>query len=136
MSDLYTKHAGFETIPCTEDEAKRLEAILLDHDTRFNEHEDPGTLGIEPHGLQLEYDGFMHACHLVTRCGHSSCAENLPDDFLDGFGKLIGDAGKPYLEVGFAHCADRLSPQSCGGGECRIYSDGSLVYPVIIWPVL
>lgn len=83
------------------------------------------------HGMTLEY--YENGGYLVTS-GDSSDPDHLSQEFLEKFGKCIGDASMPYLIVGYSFSASRNAPGSCGGGSFRIYPDGSMVYPDIIWP--
>ena len=122
MANNYTTHTAEESVPCSAEDLAALRALLAQTD-----EEDDGD---GPHGMAI--DGETEA---YLYCDdESSNASALPERFLKKFGEVLTKAGKPWLEIGYAHTCDKASPGSHGGGSCRIYPDGTLVYPKIVWP--
>lgn len=133
--NCYTTHTANQAVPMTHEEYLNLRSLLdivvpaergeLDDEEDYNDH----GLGLEYHE---PYKGDPGGAYLYTN-NESSCGDYLPKEFLEEFGRLIDKAGLPWLGVGFAHFADKPQPGSHGGGRCRIYPDGKLLYPREVW---
>lgn len=128
MSNYYTTHTGGTLLEVSEELAKELDQMLINHDAAAHEAEDDDGPG--PCGLAFEFYGGQG--HLVTR-DESSSLGGLPDAFLEKLGEVIAANNLPYLEVGYAHTGDKLRPGTCGGGEARIFPDGRMEFPRIVW---
>ena len=101
-----------ETIPMTEAEAAEINKILESHDE-----------GCTPCGLRISWDGGRG--QLIT-AAESSLLGYLPGDALILLGKCIKDAGMPFATVTCSH-----NPPD--GGECRIYPDGRIRFPELVY---
>ena len=116
MANSYTIFTAERDIPMTKDDAARLNSLLEDSDA----------------DCEIEWDDA--GGYFVSADNGCSNSDELPYEFLQEFGKLIGDAGLPFLKVGVAYTCDKWRPGSHGGSEFRIYPDGRLVYPEEIYP--
>jgi hypothetical protein len=112
MSNNYTIFTAMDTVPMAEVDASRLNELLVAAE--------------EKAGCQVEWnDG---EGYFVSDDNGVSNSDNLSDEFLTEFGRLIGGAGMPFLTVGVAFTCDKWCEGSHGGAEFRIYPDGQLVY--------
>lgn len=48
-------------------------------------------------------------------------------------GQLLRSVGRDFLEFSFSQTASRIIPRSHGGGSFRIYSDGRIDWPRLVW---
>lgn len=119
MADYFTICTAFHQVPCTEEEAAGLNALM-----ELPEDADA------QHDLQIEWDS--DGAYLVTDYGNS-CVDALPEAFLVRFGELIGRAGMPFLQIGMAFTCSKYRIGSHGGENCRIYPNGDLVFPKEVW---
>ena len=102
----------------SEEDIERLNKILSDaEDAGEEDHEFQS-------GLRL-VGGGGHAA--LATVDDNSDLDQLPPQFLVELGKLIASGGMPYAEVEFSHTPP-------GGGNCRIYPDGKVDYPRLVWP--
>jgi hypothetical protein len=60
--------------------------------------------------------------------------DSLPENVCSAIGRLLRLSGKEFLEFEYSQTSSRIMIRSHGGGVFRIYNDGSLVYPKIVWP--
>ena len=60
--------------------------------------------------------------------------DSLPENVCSAIGRLLRLSGKEFLEFGYSQTSSRIMINSHGGGVFRIYNDGSLVWPKIVWP--
>jgi len=121
MANSYSQCTPECVLKATKKEAENL--IKLAQYTE--EQEDAG----EYHGFSFEYyNGFyMYA-------EDNFDVSYFGTDFLKALGKLIKKNKMEYLLFGYAYTCSKLRPGEFGGGEFRIYTDGKIKYPTIIWP--
>ena len=84
---------------------------------------------INEHGFELEY-GNYGVLLFTPDDGHE---DDLPKAFLLQFGLLIAANGMEYLSFGVAYTSDGAQPGTLGGSEFRIYADGSIERPRVVW---
>lgn len=121
MANNYRQCAATEELKCSKAEAQELANLL-----------ESGDENLEDAGFDFEYDGtslYLYA----EEFGDENC---LPQDFRTKLGELISKNGVDYLEVGYAFTCSKMRMGEFGGGTFRIMSDGSLVYPTIVWEPL
>jgi len=85
----------------------------------------------EASGLVVIYDKDEKGLYIYSE--ESGDIERVPAEALKKLGEIIEKAGKPFLEFGWADYCDRPRPGSSGGGEFRVYPDGSVKYPSVVW---
>lgn len=125
--DFFSCATGELAFKMTKQEHDRL-CDLLDECDRLAEEK----LGddFQSHGFTLEW--FDGSSHLYA--DESFWIETLEHgNFLKELGEAIAGAGLPYLEVGFSCTATRCAPGSHGGGAFRIYPDGHIAKPRVVW---
>ena len=59
--------------------------------------------------------------------------DELPEEARQALGAAVAAAGLPYLKIGYACTSDRCCAGSVGGGELRLYPDGVLAGPELVW---
>lgn len=84
------------------------------HDFELTYHEDAETL-------------FIHT-------GPNGTIDDVPDKFWNIIGAMLKERGLPYLEFGQAMYCDTPYPGSCWGTAFRVYPDGTIKHPNVIWP--
>ena len=123
MTDLYSTMVPYDFIKCSLEDFEGLQRVLLLGNQRLEDDEDLNLC------LEIEYvDGelFIYA----ENFGYDS----LPENVCSAIGRLLRLSGKEYLEFGYSQASSRIMINSHGGGVLRIYNDGALVHPEIVWP--
>ncbi len=123
MANNYEQVTAAKTITCTQEEADKLKEIL----EKAEEEDDIC------HGFTFDY-GEPHGDQLYLYAEENGTPGALPDEALDLIGELVKKNNLPYLEFGYAVTCSRMIVGEFGGGQFRIYPDGSLVFPTIVWP--
>lgn len=130
MANYHTISTASHVLPVSRREAHRLNEILRQHDENAAECMNGE---MEPCGFEFKYDEEDGTAFLMTG-DETSSPQCLPAEFLEGIGVLIAAAGLKCLQIGFAHVCGKQRVSSHGGGYCRIYPDGDLVFPTMVWP--
>jgi hypothetical protein len=60
--------------------------------------------------------------------------DSLPENVCFAIGRLLKASGLKYLQFGYSQISSTIMVNSHGGGAFRIYNDGALVRPEIVWP--
>ena len=122
MTDLYSTMAAYDFIKCSPEDFEGLQQFLSVERQRLEDEED---LGFD---LEIEYiDGelFIYAENFGD--------DSLPENVCSAIGRLLRLSGKEFLEFGYSQASSRIMINSHGGGNFRIYNDGILVHPEVIW---
>ena len=59
---------------------------------------------------------------------------DVPDAFWTALGLVLKEKKLPYLEFGWASHCSKPCAGSFGGGEFRVYPDGSVIYAKLVHP--
>ena len=108
--NYYSKVSACQAIKCSPVEFGGLQKLLGDPE------------GDEHHGAV-----YLHS-------DNNGQLDALPKAFLKEFGRLIAANKLRYLGFGMAYSADRNIPDSHSGGFARIYANGDVVFPRLVWP--
>ena len=112
----------YDFIKCSLEDFEGLQHVLSVERQRFEVEED------YVFDLEIEYiDGelFIYAENYGD--------DSLPENVCSAIGRLLRISGKEFLEFGYSQAASRVMVGSHGGGTFRIYNNGSLVWPKMIW---
>ena len=123
MTDLYSTMVTCDFIKCSLEDFEGLQHVLWVERQRFEAEED------YVFDLEIEYiDGelFIYAENFGD--------DSLPENVCSAIGRLLRLSGKEFLEFGYSQASSRIMINSHGGGVFRIYNDGTLVHPEIVWP--
>lgn len=124
MTDFYSTMVAYEFISCSVEDYLNLQQVLNTERQRLEEEEDLSLC------LEIEYiDGEL----FVFASGYFD-DDSLPENVCFAIGRLLRLSGKEFVEFGYAETASRIMINSHGGGVVRIYNDGSLVRPEMVWP--
>ena len=122
MTDFYSTMVPYDFIPCSLDDFEGLQHVLSLENQRLEEEEYLSLC------LEIEYtEGklFIYAENFGD--------DSLPENVCSAIGRLLRLSGKDFLEFGYSQSSSRIMINSHGGGVFRIYNDGSLVWPKIVW---
>ena len=89
---------------------------------------------LEKEGLDFCMEVECQECKAFIYAEHYFDDECLTQEVCNVIGWLLSISGQQYLEFGYSQTASKLVMQSHGGGVFRIYSNGKLVWPKIVWP--
>lgn len=123
MSDLYSTMVPYDYIKCSLADLKCLQHVLSLEIQRLEDEEEVGP------ELEIEYiDGelFIYSLNFGD--------ETLTGNLCSEIGRLLRLSGMEFLEFGYSQTSSRIMINSHGGGVFRIYNNGTLVYPNIVWP--
>ncbi len=123
MTDLYSTMVPCDFIKCSPEDFEGLQRVLSLENQRLEDEEDLNLC------LEIEYiDGelFIYAENFGD--------DSLPENICTAIGRLLRLSGKEFLEFEYAQASSRIMISSHGGGVFRIYNNGTLVYPEIVWP--
>ena len=59
--------------------------------------------------------------------------DSLPENVCSEIGRLLRLSGVEFLEFGYSQASSKIMINSHGGGVFRIYNNGALVHPKIVW---
>lgn len=124
MTDCYSSMTAYDRIPCSLEDFMDLQDILKAERKRLNDEEELYLC------LDLEYtDGelFIFAQYYFDD-------DSLPEKVCSAIGRLLKASGIKYLQFGYSQITSTIMVNSHGGGDFRIYNDGALVWPRIVWP--
>lgn len=124
MANSYTQATPEDPLKCTREEHEALVEALNNIEEPIDEND---------HGFVIDPYSEKHGefyFYAEEYCNESG----LPDKFLELLGKLIEKNNQDFLRVGISWGCDKMRPGEFGGSEFRIYKDGSLVYPKIVYP--
>jgi len=123
MTDLYSTMVPCDVIPCSLENFEVLQHVLSVESKRLEDEEELDLC------LEIEYiDGelFIYAENFGD--------DSLPENVCSAIGRLLRLSGKEFLEFGYSQASSRIMINSHGGGVFRIYNNGTLVHPEIVWP--
>jgi len=124
MTDFYSTMTPYGCIPCSLEDFVDLQHILTAERQRLTDEEGLDLC------LELEYtDGELF---VFAQCYFDD--DSLPENMCTAIGGLLKSSGLKYLQFGYSQTASRVIVNSHGGGVFRIYNDGALVWPKIVWP--
>ena len=121
MTDFYSTMVPYDFIPCSLDDFEGLQHVLSLENQRLEEEYLSLCLEIEYTEGRL----FIYAENFGD--------DSLPENVCSAIGRLLRLSGKEFLEFGYSQASSRIMINSHGGGVFRIYNDGSLVWPEIVW---
>jgi hypothetical protein len=122
--DFYSTMTADECIPCSLEDFEELQHVLSEARQRLEDEEELGLC------LVLKYtDG-----ELFISAPDYFDDDSLPENVCSAIGRLLRLSGKEFLECEYSQTASRIAVNSHGGGVFRIYNDGTLVRPEIVWP--
>ena len=122
MTDFYSTMVPYDFIPCSLDDFEGLQHVLSLENQRLEEEYLSLCLEIE----YTEGKLFIYAENFGD--------DSLPENVCSAIGRLLRLSGKEFLKFGYSQSSSRIMINSHGGGVFRIYNDGSLVWPKIVWP--
>jgi hypothetical protein len=120
MANNYNQVAAIKSLTCTDAESLEI-AQVLNNDAETKDCY---------HGFEIEYSGDQ----LYIFAEESGTPEELSEEVRKLIGKLITKNELPYLQFGYAFTCSKMRMGEFGGGEFRIYPNGDLVWPFVIWP--
>ena len=123
MTDFYSTMVPYDFIKCSLEDFEGLQHVLSVERQRLEAEE---CLGLD---LEIEYiDGelFIYAANFGD--------DSLPENVCSAIGRLLRLSGVEFLEFGYSQACSRIMINSHGGGVFRIYNNGTLVHPEIVWP--
>jgi hypothetical protein len=124
MNDLYSTMTAYDRIPCSLADFVDLQDTLKAERKRLNDEEELYLC------LDLEHtDG-----ELFVFARYCFDDDSLPENVCSAIGRLLRLSGQEFLEFGYSQTASRVIVNSQGGCTFRIYNDGALVWPKIVWP--
>ena len=91
------------------------------------------------HGMSLAhcaYDSMGKTiAHKVAVLHGNDCADYnaLPPEFLEAYGQFIASKGMEYQEFDIQYDHDKPDCGNLGGSKFRIYADGEVVEPTLVW---
>lgn len=124
MTDFYSTKTMCYCIPCSLEDFVDLQGVLKAERKRLNDEEELYLC------LDLEYtDGelFIFARYYFDD-------DSLPENVCSAIGRLLKASGLKYLQFGYSQITSTIMVNSHWGGDFRIYNDGSLVWPKVVWP--
>jgi len=122
MTDFYSTMAPYDFIKCSLVDYQGLQRVLWVERQRFKAEEGYSF------DLQIEYvDGelFIYAENFGD--------DSLPENVCSEIGRLLRLSGVEFLEFGYSQASSKIMINSHGGGVFRIYNNGALVHPKIVW---
>ena len=122
MNDYYSAMAPYGCIPCSLEDFESLQHVLLVERQRLEAEDTVFCLDIE----YIDGELFIYAKHF-------DCY-SLPEKVCCAIGRQLTLSGQEFLEFGYSQTATYIMLKTHGGGAFRIYNDGTLVWPKIIWP--
>ena len=123
MTDLYSTMVPYDFIKCSLEDFEGLQHVMSVENQRLEEEEYLSLC------LEIEFaegELFIYAENFGD--------DSLPENVCSAIGRLLRISGKEFLEFEYAQTSSRIMIRSHGGGVFRIYDDGSLVRPEIVWP--
>jgi hypothetical protein len=132
MSEYYTDITCNEALKCSAEDTQALIKALIGEETP--ESFDGGT------GLRAVHQDSCFAIEVGKRAGQVyffaeryADVDQIPEAFLQALSALLRKLGRNYLEFGIAYTGSKHDPGSHGGGNFRIYHDGTLRWPEQVW---
>lgn len=135
MANYNTIHTANTVLNMTEEEAAELNRLLElgipdpDYAVEGQEYDPEDNLHS---GFEIDYAdgvGFL----VTSDRSENSNADHLSEEFLNLLGTIIERNGTEYLVVGEAWVCSRNRPASHGGTALRIWADGFLEYPDLVY---
>lgn len=124
MANCYTFVAAENLIPCSEEDFRLLEELLV-ADTLRADEEDCAS-----HGLVVRrLEGRLH---MHDDCGGDP--EAVGPETRNQIGVILRKAGLKYWEFGVAYTCDKARPGSYGGDAFMFTDEGRLVWRQCFWP--
>lgn len=123
MANNYTHTVGAKTLTTSKEKASKLKELF--EDATEDDCYHGMAVGIYP----LEDDKVEIHIHSEE----SGCIDEVSSEALEFLGEIIQENGEPYLEFGVCWECDKKRPGEFGGSAVRVYPDGSLDYPEIVW---
>jgi len=125
----YRTDASSECIvPCTHEQYSKLSELLHDPD---GQPEDSHDFTVDWVDARFGHAAGLYLCSIDDG---SAQPDNLPVNFLVELGKLLSEAEIPHLSIGLAYTCTTNTVGSHGGETLRLYPNGALVYPQVLWP--
>lgn len=135
MSEYYTDITCNEVLKCSDEDAQALiKALVGNVGDETPESFDDGA------GLRAVHPDSCFAIEVDKRAGQVyffaeryADIDQIPEDFLQALSALLRKLGRNYLEFGIAYTGSKHDPGSHGGGNFRIYQNGTLRWPEQVW---
>ena len=132
MSEYYTDLTCNDVLNCSAEDAQILIKALLGEKEAESFDEGTGLRAVHPEScLAIEVD--KRAGRVYFFAERYADVDQIPDAFLQALGALLRKLGYEFLEFGIAYTGSKHDPGSHGGGNFRIYQDGSLRWPEQVW---
>ena len=122
MINFYSTMVPYDFIPCSLEDFEGLQHVISLEKQRLEEEE---YLDLYLEIKYIEGDLFIYAEHFGD--------DRIPENVCSAIGRLLRLSGKEFLEFGYSQTSSRIMIDLHGGGVFRIYNDGSLVWPEIVW---
>lgn len=123
MTDYYSKMTANDWVACSRQDFDILNLALQNERQRIEEEGDVEIC------LQVEFsdeDGVF----IFSQCfGDDDLTENI----CSAIGQLLRSVGRDFLEFSYSQSASRIMARSHGGGSFRIYCDGRIDWPKLVW---
>jgi len=122
FTDYYSTMTAYDCIPCSLEDFEGLQHVLSVERQRLEAEDTVFCLDIKYTDGEL----FIYTEYFDDY--------SLPENACSAIGRLLRLSGQEFLEFGYSQTASRVIVNSQGGGTFRIYNDGALVWPKIVWP--
>lgn len=123
MTDYYSTMTANEWVACSRLDFDILNLALQNERQRIEEEGDVEIC------LQVEFSDEAGVFIFSQYFGEDDLTENV----ILAIGKLLSSAGRDFLEFSYSQSASRIIPRSHGGGSFRIYCDGRIDWPKLVW---
>lgn len=124
MTDYYSTMTANEWVACSRKDFDILNLALQIERQRIEEEGDVDIF------LQVEYSS-KEGVFIFSEQYFGD--DDLTENVILAIGKLLSSAGRDFLEFSYSQSASRIMAHSHGGGSFRIYNDGRVGWPKLIW---
>jgi hypothetical protein len=124
VTDYYSTMTANEWVACSRQDFDDLNEALQKERQRIIEEDDVDLC------LQVEYSS-KEGVFIFSEQYFGD--DDLTDNVCLAIGKFLSSAGHDYLEFSYSQTASRIIARSHGGGCFRIYSDGRIDWPKLVW---
>jgi len=117
MSNSYEVMTIKDTLPCSQEDFDKLLSLVEKADASMQ--------------AELTPDGQIH---LYAEESFFVPEGRDGKTLFKWIGAIAKKAGVPFVQFGVAFYSDKCSPESSGGYSFRVYADGKVVSPKVVWP--
>lgn len=132
MAEYYTDITCDEVLKCSDEDAQALIKALLGEEKPESFDDGAGLRAVHPDSY-FAIEVHRRAGEVYFFAERYADVDQIPDAFLQALGGLLRKLGKEHLEFGIAYTGSKHDPGSHGGGNFRIYHDGTVRWPERVW---